>query len=100
MTPLLFYLNATMFDKEVEGWWGSSGKRRWWVSPTPCPTISQWSAPMETSGVGPSTSKRNQTPSISEEEANEGEEEAISRDTIQIPFSSIPDNATISGKKF
>jgi hypothetical protein len=48
--------------------------------------------------AGPSVRKRNQTPSNSEEEVDEGEEEVLPSDTVQILFSSIPDDAMISGK--
>jgi hypothetical protein len=64
------------------------------------PIISQRSIPTETRDVGTSLRKRTQTPTSSKEELDEGKEELLSSDTLQIPFFSIPDDATISGKHF
>jgi hypothetical protein len=50
---------------------------------------------VETSDTGPSMRKRTWTPTNSEEEEDEGKEEALSSETLQIPFSSILDDATI-----
>jgi hypothetical protein len=63
-------------------------------------SISQWPTPAQTNGAGPSTnlSKREKMPLGSKEEEDEGEEETLPR-SVLLPFPSIPDDATISGKK-
>jgi hypothetical protein len=50
---------------------------------------------VETSDAGPSMRKRTWTPTSSEEEEDEGKEEVLRRETLQIPFSSILNDATI-----
>ena len=60
--------------------------------------VLQWSTPMQTYGVRTSSTKIYWTPSSLEEGEDEGDE-ALSRGTDQIPFSSIPDDATISSKQ-
>jgi hypothetical protein len=63
-------------------------------------TISQRSSLTETLGAGPSARKRTCTPTTSEEEVEEEEGDVSLRSIVHIPFSSIPDDAQISGKKF
>jgi hypothetical protein len=63
------------------------------------PTISQISSPVQTSGAGTSSAKHDRMPSSSEEGEDEGDEEVLPGEIVQIPFSSIPDDATISGKQ-
>jgi hypothetical protein len=100
MQSLPFYLDEVTIHKEVTSWPRVTIENKKMGVSYVMPTISQRSSPTKTSDVGPSMRKRTQNPSSSEEEVYEGKEEALSSDTLQIPFSSILDYATISGKKF
>jgi hypothetical protein len=99
MKSLPFYLDEVMLDKEVIAWPGVTvEKKKTSVSYT-IPTTAQRSTLTETSDTGPGASKGTQTLSKSEEEVDDDEEESLPRGTLQILFSSIHEDATISGNQ-
>jgi hypothetical protein len=82
MQPLTFYLDEFMFNKEVTSWPRVTVEKKKRGVSYALPAITQRSSPTNTLDVGPRMRKRTWTPSILEEEAYEGEDEALSSDTL------------------
>jgi hypothetical protein len=92
-------LDEVGLNKEVTSWPGVTIQNKKNDVSYVMLTISKRSTPLETLNVGPSMSNRTQKPTNSKDELEESKEEVFPSDTLHIVFSSILDDATISGKK-
>jgi hypothetical protein len=100
MTPLPFYLDDAMFDKEVKLWVGVIREETLKGIKYTIPQLCSELLLRRHQLLPPVQGKRDRTPPNSDEEHEEVDEETLPQGPLPIPFSTILDDAQISGKQF